>query len=170
MSIVVQYFVDKLTCIWADRLYRTLLHLSTSQEDLQASAIEAAASLEHTLAASAHQPVQAHVYPRVSSSPPFPFTMKAPALVIAEERSSVDIYTRSAVGLSYSRTLELLRRQLGPHFDLEKLWEKHTYYVRLSRVPRARTSLTLLPGIRRKRRAEYAPDFSEDRDLPISSF
>lgn len=55
--------------------------------------------------------------------------MKAPALITAQENSEVDIYVRSAVGLSYSRTLDLLRRQLGPRFDLEKLWEKHTYYV-----------------------------------------
>lgn len=112
-------------------LYRTLLHLSTNQESLHASLIEIAASVENDLSTFDHQPLQAHVYPKVTSSAPFPFDMKAPALVTAEEKSSADIYTRSAVGLSYSRTLELLRRQLGPHFDLEKLWEKHTYYVGL---------------------------------------
>ena len=45
--------------------------------------------------------------------------------------SHVDPYVRSATSLAYSRTLDLLRRQMGPHFDLEKLWEKHTYYVSL---------------------------------------
>ena len=108
------------------------MHLTSDQEHIQLSLIALAASLDNGRTASAYQPLQAHVYPRVSFTPPFPFAMKPPALVEAHEKSSVDIYTRSAVGLSYSRTLELLRRQLGPHFDLEKLWEKHTYYVRPS--------------------------------------
>lgn len=55
--------------------------------------------------------------------------MKAPALIVAGEKSSADPYVRSATGVSYTRTLDLLKRTLGPHYDLEKLWEKHTYYV-----------------------------------------
>jgi hypothetical protein len=74
-------------------------------------------------------PIQVNVYPKVPSVPPFPYAMKAPALITANENSGTDIYTRSAVSVSYSRTLDLLRRELGPRFDLEKLWEKHTYYV-----------------------------------------
>lgn len=109
--------------------------MSSSQEDFHASAIEAADSLGYVLPTSAFQPIQAHVYPRVPASPPFPFAMQAPAMTVAGKPSTVDIYIRSAVGLSYSRTLEVLRRQLGPHFDLERLWEKHTYYVRLSCCP-----------------------------------
>ncbi|KAI0687790.1 NTF2-like protein [Cytidiella melzeri] len=103
----------------------TLLHLNSSQEELNLSVIDVASTSEFT--AILH-PIQAHVYPKVTSSRPFPYDMKAPALITAEEKSEVDIYTRSAVSLSYSRTLDLLRRELGPRFDLEKLWEKHTYY------------------------------------------
>lgn len=76
-----------------------------------------------------HAPLAFFTYPLVPASPPFPFATKAPALVVAGETSGVDPYVRSATSLAYSRTLDLLRRQLGPRFDLEKLWEKHTYYV-----------------------------------------
>ena len=55
--------------------------------------------------------------------------MKAPAQVIAGEKLTYDPYLRSATGLAYTRTLVLLQRELGPHYDLEKLWEMHTYYV-----------------------------------------
>lgn len=65
----------------------------------------------------------------VSSDPPFPLLMKPPALLSAGEVLSVDPYLRSATGLAHTRTLELLKRNIGPHFDFEKLWEKHTYYV-----------------------------------------
>ncbi|KAH9004361.1 hypothetical protein EDB86DRAFT_3062641 [Lactarius hatsudake] len=74
--------------------------------------------------ASEYPPITVYTYPSVPSDPPFPFKTKAPALVQAGESSSVDPYIRSATNLSYSRTLALLRRELGPHFDLEKLWER----------------------------------------------
>ena len=78
-----------------------------------------------------HVPLSFFTYPLVPASPPFPFAAKAPALVVPGETSSVNPHVRSATSLAYSRTLDLLRRQLGPHFDLEKLWEKHTYYASL---------------------------------------
>ena len=34
-------------------------------------------------------------------------------------------YDKPAAGLAHSRTISLLRRTLGPHFDLETLWERH---------------------------------------------
>ncbi|EMD41975.1 hypothetical protein CERSUDRAFT_79580 [Gelatoporia subvermispora B] len=52
----------------------------------------------------------------------------APTSIRPGETESVNIYVRSATGLSYTRTLELLKRELGPHYNFEKLWEKHTYY------------------------------------------
>lgn len=87
-------------------------------------------ALGYSLPSSVHQPIVVHVYPAVEPLPPFPYLMKPPALVTAGEQSTTDPYVRAATGLSYTRTLELLRRQLGPHYDLEKLWERHTYYVR----------------------------------------
>ena len=78
-----------------------------------------------------HNPLTVHTYPRVSAMPPFPFASLPPILQLQGVRheGSVNPYIRSAASLSYTRSLELLRRQLGPHFDLEKLWEMHTYYV-----------------------------------------
>lgn len=89
-----------------------------------------------------HPPVTVYTYTQVPADPPFPFSQKAPALVSPSEKSSTDPYTRSAVSLSYSRTLELLRRSIGPYFELEKLWEKHTYYV--SFLPQYHTEVTLM--------------------------
>jgi carboxymethylenebutenolidase len=41
----------------------------------------------------------------------------------AEAGASFD---KSSSNLSYTRTLELLRRVLGPRYDLEKIWDRHT--------------------------------------------
>jgi carboxymethylenebutenolidase len=35
-------------------------------------------------------------------------------------------YDKQAAGLAHSRSIALLRRAIGPHYDLEKLWEMHT--------------------------------------------
>ena len=37
-------------------------------------------------------------------------------------------YDRTAAGLAHSRSIALLRRAIGPHYDLEALWEAHTRY------------------------------------------
>jgi carboxymethylenebutenolidase len=37
-------------------------------------------------------------------------------------------YDRAAAGLAHSRSIALLRRAMGPHYDLEALWEQHTTY------------------------------------------
>ena len=110
---------------------RTVVHLASTQEELAESLITAADVIDHESATSLmmQPPITAYTYHKVSAGPPFPYDMKAPALVVAGEKSTADPYTRSAVSLSYSRTLELLRRTIGPYFELEKLWEKHTYYV-----------------------------------------
>ena len=114
-------------------LSSTIIHLSSSQEETHA-AFQLLADSESSQLRSANEypPITVYTYPRVPFDPPFPFRSKAPALVQAGESSTVDPYIRSATNLSYSRTLALLRRELGPHFDLEKLWERHTYYVRAS--------------------------------------
>jgi carboxymethylenebutenolidase len=43
------------------------------------------------------------------------------------DQSSPD-FNRAAANLAHSRTIALLRRVLGPHYDLEALWEAHTRY------------------------------------------
>jgi carboxymethylenebutenolidase len=35
-------------------------------------------------------------------------------------------YDKSSDNLAYTRTLELLRRTLGPRYDLDKIWDRHT--------------------------------------------
>ena len=37
-------------------------------------------------------------------------------------------FDKPAAGLAHSRSVALLRRTMGPHYDLEALWEKHTLY------------------------------------------
>ena len=37
-------------------------------------------------------------------------------------------YDRSAAGLAHSRSIALLRQVMGPRYDLEALWERHTRY------------------------------------------
>jgi carboxymethylenebutenolidase len=35
-------------------------------------------------------------------------------------------FDKSSSNLSYTRTLEMLRRVLGPRYDLDKIWDRHT--------------------------------------------
>jgi len=44
------------------------------------------------------------------------------------ERKGGAAYDRAAAGLAHSRSIALLRRVMGPHYDLEALWEAHTRY------------------------------------------
>ena len=37
-------------------------------------------------------------------------------------------YDKPAAGMAHSRTITLLRKVMGPHYDLGALWEKHTMY------------------------------------------
>ena len=37
-------------------------------------------------------------------------------------------FDKPAAGLAHSRSIALLRRTIGPRYDLEALWEKHTLY------------------------------------------
>ena len=74
-------------------------------------------------------PIAIFTYPFVDSNPPFPFTAGPPIDHASGKITTIAPYLRSANNLSYTRTLELLRRELGPHYPLEKLWDMHTYYV-----------------------------------------
>ncbi|KZV77514.1 NTF2-like protein [Peniophora sp. CONT] len=129
---------------------QTLIHLASSQEVSHAAlqSLLASSTLPAPRTSAEHAPLAFFTYPLVSASPPFPFAAKAPTLVVAGETSSVDPYVRSATSLAYSRTLDLLRRQLGPHFDLEKLWEKHTYYEFVERdAPKTMATMVKVPYV-----------------------
>ena len=43
-------------------------------------------------------------------------------------RSASPTYDKPAARLAHSRSIALLRGAIGPHYDLEALWEKHTLY------------------------------------------
>ncbi|OCH94761.1 NTF2-like protein [Obba rivulosa] len=114
----------------SEKILPTIFHLASSQELLHASLIPwtDTRALGYTLPTSSFPPVSVYTYPLVSAKPPFPYMAKAPTLVRPGEAQSVDLYVRSATGLAYTRTLDLLKRELGPHYNFEKLWEQHTYY------------------------------------------
>ena len=107
-----------------------MFHLASSQEKFRAFVLllEDTANLGYTLPAHVHPPIKAYAYPHVSHSPPFPFFAGAPIQVTISGSQVVDAYLRSANNLSLTRTLETLKRYLGPHFNFEKLWDIHTYY------------------------------------------
>jgi carboxymethylenebutenolidase len=62
--------------------------------------------------------VAIHVYPGV-----------APGF----DRETGPNYDKSAAGLAHSRSIALLRKAIGPDYDLEALWEKHTTYEFVAR-------------------------------------
>lgn len=99
----------------------------------------------------AHSPINVYTYPLVKAEPPFPFLVLPYSLLTqpgTKAPEDGEYHVRSATNMSYTRTLELLKRlvkplhtlacnqysfrHLGPHFDLEKLWDQHTYFVRIS--------------------------------------
>jgi carboxymethylenebutenolidase len=53
-------------------------------------------------------------------------------------------YDRAAAGLAHSRSIALLRQAMGPHYDLEALWEAHTRYEFETRDAAA-TMATMVP-------------------------
>jgi hypothetical protein len=110
---------------------RTIYHLSSNQQTHQTALLPLTdpSSFGHELTTVDHFPIEVYTYPNVPHSPPFPFMLRPPAFAVAGETIDVDPYIRSAHSLSHSRTLAILKRNLGPHFDLEKLWEAHTYHV-----------------------------------------
>ena len=64
--------------------------------------------------------------PSTGSAPRFPavecfFYRGTPRL-----RRGGQSFDKSSFNLAYTRTLELLRRVLGPRYDLDKIWDRHT--------------------------------------------
>lgn len=122
-------------------LGRVTFHLASSQEAFHASVLplEDPANLDYALPTHVHPPIKAYTYPFVSHSPPFPFSAEAPVSVTVDKLRAVNDHLRSANNLSLTRTLETLKRYLGPHFNLEKLWDMHTYYEFVERNASSRS-------------------------------
>ncbi|KAH9846837.1 NTF2-like protein [Lenzites betulinus] len=126
----------------------TLVHLSSKQEALHASLLELAAEKEKGAPTSRYPPITVHAYPLVPLSPPFPFLAGPPIDHASGKVGTIDPHLRSANNLAYTRTLELLRRELGPHFPLEELWEKHTYYEFVERdAPKTMKTMVSTPYV-----------------------
>ncbi len=49
-----------------------------------------------------------------------------PGVAPGFDRKTRANYDRASAGLAHSRSIALLRRVMGPHYDLEALWEVHT--------------------------------------------
>lgn len=107
----------------------TTFHLSAKQEALHAFLLDISEQHALGLPTSKPPPVSIFTYPLVSVWPPFPFEAGPPIDHASGKIRTIAPHLRSANNLSYTRTLTLLRRELGPHFPLEKLWERHTYFV-----------------------------------------
>ena len=56
-----------------------------------------------------------------------------PGAVPGFDRRGRSSFDKSAASLAHSRTIALLRKVMGPHYDLEALWEKHTTYEFVTR-------------------------------------
>ncbi|KZP16824.1 NTF2-like protein [Athelia psychrophila] len=111
----------------------TTFHLAASQETLHASLLPLTdtQNLGYHIPTRAHSPINVYTYPLVKAEPPFPFLVLPYSLLTqpgTKAPEGGEYHVRSATNMSYTRTLELLKRHLGPHFDLEKLWDQHTYF------------------------------------------
>jgi carboxymethylenebutenolidase len=51
-----------------------------------------------------------------------------PGVAPGFDRQTRANYDRASAGLAHSRSIALLRKVMGPHYDLEALWDKHTLY------------------------------------------
>jgi carboxymethylenebutenolidase len=51
-----------------------------------------------------------------------------PGVAAGFDRKSSPSYDRASASLAHSRSIALLRQVMGPHYDLEALWERHTRY------------------------------------------
>ncbi|KAF7965894.1 hypothetical protein HWV62_40995 [Athelia sp. TMB] len=129
----------------------TTFHLAASQEALHASLLPFtdARNLGYAVPTRAHLPIHVYAYPLVQPEPPFPFLVLPYVLLTQSGMKALDgssgYHARSATDTSYSRTLQLLKRTLGPHFDLEKLWDQHTYFEFADRDA-TKTMATMVPS------------------------
>ena len=144
----------------------TIIHLAASQETLHASLLPSTdlANLGYSLLRNEQHPIRIFTYPLTSANPAFPLQVKPPALLTksSDKGPMDDVHTQAAVNMSYTRTLELIRRfvpapnifwfclqtslfrYLGPSLNIEKTWEMHTYFVCPHSVSPAVHMLTFL--------------------------
>ncbi|KLO14497.1 NTF2-like protein [Schizopora paradoxa] len=100
-----------------------MFHLAAAQETLHASLLPA---FEETVE---FPVVDVHTYPLVPVSPPFPLLSRAPVSVVpGQSLTAINAHILSATNVAYSKSLALLRREIGPHFNLEKIWGEHIRY------------------------------------------
>lgn len=92
--------------------YRTLFHLAASQQALSGSLLPFTdvENLGYRLPGRAHPPINVYAYPLVTPRPPFPFLVDPPASSETSSGKESDPHLRSAVGLSHTRTINLLKR------------------------------------------------------------
>jgi len=107
-----------------------MFHLAASQELLHASLLPLSdpSNIPYKLRPSSLPPLAVHTYPMVPAAPAFPLLAKPPASVVPGKNVAVNPNILSATNLAYTKTLQLLRRELGPYFDLEKIWGQHLYF------------------------------------------
>ena len=112
-----------------------MFHLPAIHESLYASllSLTESSTLGYPLPNSVAHPISVHTYPLVPRTPAFPLLCKAPTEVKpgnTDPTLIVNPHLQSATSIAYTRTLGLLRREIGPRFDLEKAWAEHIHYVR----------------------------------------
>lgn len=73
-----------------------------------------------------HLPLSTNFSP--SSSPPHVAIRVYPDVQPGFAETNSQTYDRLSAGLAYSRTLDLLRRTIGPRIDLEDIWTEHMLY------------------------------------------
>ena len=97
-----------------------------------------------------HRPVMVHLAdpdaatfetlrPRFPAIESFYYRGIAPGFAEAGET-----FDKSSFNLAYTRTLEMLRRVLGPRYDLDKIWDRHTELEFATRAA-DETMLTMVP-------------------------
>ncbi|KAH8120281.1 hypothetical protein DFH11DRAFT_1873505 [Phellopilus nigrolimitatus] len=127
-----------------------IFHLASSQEKLYASLLPltSPSSLAYKLKPSQFPPIATHTYPLVPVSPSFPLLAKAPASIVPGVKLSVEPHVVSATNLAYTKTLEILRREIGPRFNLEKIWGDHIYYEFAARdAPKTMATMVAVPYV-----------------------
>ncbi|KDQ30878.1 hypothetical protein PLEOSDRAFT_166237 [Pleurotus ostreatus PC15] len=109
----------------------SVFHIPASQELIHAALIPHTQT-EQLNNSRSHPTISVFTYPLVPEKFPFPLMLNAPSRAA---RETVCPHIRSATTLSLTRTLTLLRRCIGPYFDLESVWEQHAHYEFVERDP-----------------------------------
>ncbi|MCG7401777.1 MULTISPECIES: dienelactone hydrolase family protein [Caballeronia] len=113
--IAAQADVDCAACYYADDFSACLADIPTIRCPMVFHFAERAAhdarEVEPALTGRPH--IERYVYPGASAG-----------FIVSDSAH----YDKPAALMAYSRTLSMLRKVLGPHFDLNHLWEQHCYF------------------------------------------